>query len=796
MRVDTGALCCVALSAQWVSVVAARQDVWERRNPQQYPSSNDSISASPIPSPLLNTPEDTLSSLASPESLSPPDVEISTRTSIEPSSFARSDSFTSTNLESPSPKNLAVPPSESPETSTPGSFEPPSFIKPNGTGSPEPRPSNIEPSSTRDPFTIQTPGHDFTSRNASRQATFVPKTTPLSQPYSTSRIFGNSSQPLPVNSQSNSSLPASPSPGSTAFVTVDCTVAEGLNCTEPTVLSGLGQDVGITPTPTEPCTSIPPDRPLTSFSIVYTSTITFYGNRSDYTPPFKPISTPNYCQVTAAPLLAPGFAPPAVPTDVPVEKVTASASRNGLNRNFLRPQITFVTTDKNPSVAFPSDPVPDYSPTPALGGQDQSSGDHKTAQDNGGAGWGNPGVDQHMTAVSNGGQGSENHREPGTQGNPGGSYQPNGQGNSGAIYQGSDNHRPAVGDGGTLNDDGNIPDSAAQAIPKPDVGSQNQDGQRPSFRITARGDQVTINDKTFSDLQPDATSIVTASGAQFTILPNAVVGEGATIQKPAPAGTIISVAKPTTAVLDGVPVTLKDSVAIVGGTTLTMMEQGTTTVIQGRPVAITPGAIVVGKQTISFQPSTPPREQEMLVKGGEMLTAIGQSVVVIHSTTFTYGPGIAGTTKVVDGDTISIGASGVLVHGTLIGGSLANATDTRLEIVGGATITGMAPSIAVINGITFTVGPGTHWKTTIIGGETFTIGPTGVVMSTMTLKYPFGQAVTATVTGTATEPPKGTPKETAAASKEKDDSAGSLVGPSARLGWAALCIAIGVHLWA
>ena len=265
---------------------------------------------------------------------------------------------------------------------------------------------------------------------------------------------------------------------------------------------------------------------------------------------------------------------------------------------------------------------------------------------------------------------------------------------------------------------------------------------------------------------------------------------GATVQKPAPVGTAVSVAKPTTSVLGGLPVTISGSEAIVGGVTVTIPERGTTTVVNGQKVSIGPGTLVVGGEILSFQPVMPARETEVLINGGELLTAIGRSVVVIHSTTFTYGPGIPQLTQVVNGETVSVGPSGVLVHGMVIGGPSADTSTTAYEIVGGATISRLAPSIAVINGITFTVGPGTHWTTTEIAGEMFTIGPTGIVVATMTLPYPFGSVVTTTIAPTGTWL-KDFPVETSAHHADEDNW-GSRLSPDAHVGWMFVCIAIGV----
>ncbi|PNY28601.1 Uncharacterized protein TCAP_01468 [Tolypocladium capitatum] len=470
---------------------------------------------------------------------------------------------------------------------------------------------------------------------------------------------------------------------------------------------------GLIATSTDGCTSLPDHGTelLTKFSVAYTSTVTFYGNRGNYTPPFEALITPNYC----TPNVMPSDFIDMIPNIFTSEPLPVPGSRKSKDEHAspYRPVITFITTDKNPSVVFPSEPVPAYTPAegPDTLGGNPDGGNHKTA-DNGG-----------------------------------GSY----------------------------------------PTPTPDTIRQ---GPQPTFRVTARGNQVVINDKTFSDLGPGQTTVVAAAGT-FTIYPTVIVGEGATVRKPAPVGTVVSIATPTTGVLGGLAVTITGSEAIVGGATVTIPQRGTTTVVNGRRVSVGPGTLVVGGDVLSFDPVMPAPETDVLVNGGELLTAVGPSVVVMHSTTFTYGPGIPGMTEVINGETISIGPLGIAVRGMVMGGPSAGVSTTSYEIVGGVTISRIGPSIAVINGVTFTAGPGTHWTTTDIAGETFTIGPTGVIVEGLTLAYPFGSVVTTTFAPADTWL-NGFPAKTAAHRGTDEDNGGGFPRPDVCVGWVAICIATGV----
>lgn len=296
--------------------------------------------------------------------------------------------------------------------------------------------------------------------------------------------------------------------------------------------------------------------------------------------------------------------------------------------------------------------------------------------------------------------------------------------------------------------------------------------------MTARGPEVIINDHTFSDLKPGQTTTATADHGTFTIFPSKVVGEGATVKKPQPLGSVVSAATPTKATIGGVPVVVSGSEAVVGSTTFklpfvgmsTRIEvpvAGATATVEERPVSIVPGTIVVDDETLTYRAVGAP-QTDVIIQGGEMVTASGVSIYVFRSTTLTYGPGIPATTQVVDDDTITIGPSGVIVEATTLGGANAKATDTKYQIVGGATITKVSPSWVIIDGTTFTAGPGAKSTTKVIGGETITIGPSGIAISTtLTVRYPFGAStvttIKATATGTGTD---SLPTETGSANKK------------------------------
>ncbi|KAK4061208.1 uncharacterized protein Triagg1_10380 [Trichoderma aggressivum f. europaeum] len=362
--------------------------------------------------------------------------------------------------------------------------------------------------------------------------------------------------------------------------------------------------------------------------------------------------------------------------------------------SYSRFVVTFITTDKNPSVVFSPEPTPDFSQTLVTG--NIGDGHHKTVD---------------------------------------------------------------------------VTDGPRSNTFKLDTPGSVKQLPVTTFHLTAGGQQVIINDRTVSNLKPDQTTTVTVRNEVFTIFPTAVVGLGSTIMKPAPQATPPPAPAATSGTLGGIPVIISGSQVVVDGTTMRIPRQETTTSINGQKVVLGAGTVAVGRETLIL-PS--PRPTHEIVTGGEMLTAIGTSVVVLHSTTITYGLDIAPNQTVINGETVSIGPRGVSIHGTTIGGPSANATATEYEIVGGITVGKVLPSLVVVNGATYAInedGDLDNFETTVINNQTITIGPSGLVVSSQTLTYP-GSSVTATLSSGESMPDF--PIETGGhGDREDDDESGA-----------------------
>ncbi|KAI0387796.1 hypothetical protein F5Y04DRAFT_11805 [Hypomontagnella monticulosa] len=468
----------------------------------------------------------------------------------------------------------------------------------------------------------------------------------------------------------------------------------------------------LTNTPTE----CPPQRDsgtitVTSYSIIHTSTITWNGDPADYTDPFPPISTPVPCipQSTATGRFTLTFCDSTGKTCSEIQTGGPKPTQT----------LVFVTTDKNPAVVFPTQPPPSYGGEP-------------------------DGPDAHESAVG-----------------------------------GSKVNTPEYGMTTTSAD-------SAKSQPTPiggGFGGGINYGGKPPIVVIVQPGEVIIGDNTIIDDPVRQTSTVVVGGDTFIIDPTRVigVGNGATLTRPPSdvGGVFVPTpgpgsgsgsgsesgpaAKPITTTVGGVEVVYSPpagpiSIATIDGTVFTIKPTPTAVVVKGQTITLGPEGIAFPTTTLHAVAGVAGPTQTAVL-GGELITAIGPDKVVIEGHTIVYGAAAGMSadstlTTIVEGETLLIGPSGIVLHHndndenhiaaeTTLGGPGAAPGQTKFEIVGGATITQMGLTAVEISGQTFYIGAGaTTAVTTVIGGHTLTIGPEGVGMSTWTLGVPYASTTT------------------------------------------------------
>ncbi|KAK4237749.1 hypothetical protein C8A03DRAFT_34273 [Achaetomium macrosporum] len=430
----------------------------------------------------------------------------------------------------------------------------------------------------------------------------------------------------------------------------------------------------------------------TSWSVVHTTTITWYGDPDDYTQPYPPISIPeptSSCVVPESPPVWTISVCASTGTDSKYRTcdVTTTADSSysygfGIQTSIV-PAITFITTDKNPAVVFTTIKTPNY------------------------------GVSQEAKT-------RDNHASPTANGAI-----------STPVYN-SQNPPPQ-----------SISDSAQRPPPTP-----------TPITVAVQPTAVVINGNTIRDNPAQQTQVVIIAGQTFTINPTQVIGAGTSIDRPSATGGVYQ-PTPTSTNLGGVPVVVSSSVAVIGDTTFTLGPTPTTATVSGQTFTIGASTIAGGPSSQTLLLPTLPSPTEVVVAGGDLITAIGSSVVVIHGTTLTYTLSSTPTTTTLDynndnddGDNVvlTLGPGGVTVGTTVIGGTHASSPhDTQYALVGGATLTKIGASVVVVGGSTYTL-PGPTTVVVTVGGETVTIVPTGVEVGSLTMRYPFGPTTVITPT--------------------------------------------------
>lgn len=549
-------------------------------------------------------------------------------------------------------------------------------------------------------------------------------------------------EPSSTNSLTSADDAASSSPmhvSCTGTSDVSCVDADDVATPEPTSAHTslvTDDDGGV-------CTPLPEGEVVTVYSIIYTETLTWTGDPADYTDPYPTMDLPTYCEPTTADSSS-------EPMTTATPKFTSlSGLGNGWNTYCLSQtsgETSSCTSEPvfNPSFIFSTKPIKLSSPLIGLPNTPEAA------------------VTTFYITSKNPTVVFPPEKTPDYGADPDPDDIP--------VYPGG--HEPAQ-----TRPPSRPPQSAVQSDP-------------PRVTITAEPTRVIIGTHTISDIKPGVTTRVTVGGDEYEINPSQIVQAGGqTVNRPG-SGRGVTVAASMSTVVDGVGITVTGSHAVVGGYTYTIRDTPETEVVQGRTVVIAPTGIHFRKtdKSVTYQ-AVPPEDTGIIVAGGEMLTAIGGSVLVIHEKTITYGPGTTPHTETVDDDTIVVGPDGITVHGSTVGGDGQSGSETRYDVVGGATLTRLGASKIIIGDETFTVGPGTDTTTTFVGGEDVTIAPDGVTVDTLTIPFPFGPTVVTAIPAPRTS--GAAPQETDGDDDDEDEEdAGGMV----TLGWTEVCIAIGAWL--
>ncbi|KAI9713715.1 MAG: hypothetical protein M1812_006553 [Candelaria pacifica] len=249
------------------------------------------------------------------------------------------------------------------------------------------------------------------------------------------------------------------------------------------------------------------------------------------------------------------------------------------------------------------------------------------------------------------------------------------------------------------------------------------------------GPSIAVIDGTTFTLNPNnpATIKTLANGQTISIGPNGIGFPTTTV----PIGG--SLVTPTPITAGGITFGLSPSIAVIDGTTFTLNPNSPATIktlANGQTISIGPSGIGFATTTVPIPNSliTPTP-----VTAGGITFSLSPSIAIIDGTTFTVNPNSPATTKTLaNGQIISIGPKGIGFATTTI--PIPNPSALITGTFSTTTINGiplaLGSNIAVINGTTFSIGPGATPTTDIIDGQTISIGPNGIGFASTTIPIP------------------------------------------------------------
>ncbi|TGO54336.1 hypothetical protein BOTNAR_0271g00080 [Botryotinia narcissicola] len=208
-------------------------------------------------------------------------------------------------------------------------------------------------------------------------------------------------------------------------------------------------------------------------------------------------------------------------------------------------------------------------------------------------------------------------------------------------------------------------------------------------------------------------------------------------------------------IIGGEPISVGNSLAYIGSSTFTYGSGLAiqTDVFNGQTILIYPSGVVFAQTTLGGNSRS---GNQIGVVGGLSVTEIGSSIAIISSITFNVGPGATLTKTVISGESISADQSGLVLAGTTLTYPLILATYS--VTISNVIFTQIGSSLAVIDGTTFTFGPGATPTSHTFNQQTIKIGSNGVEFSKTTFT---GVSEPSSMQAMSTSTSKGSRLETA-----------------------------------
>ncbi|KAL8742364.1 MAG: hypothetical protein Q9190_005142 [Brigantiaea leucoxantha] len=257
------------------------------------------------------------------------------------------------------------------------------------------------------------------------------------------------------------------------------------------------------------------------------------------------------------------------------------------------------------------------------------------------------------------------------------------------------------------------------------------DNAKPSV-VTAGGQIFTVNpsqilapDSTITRPYRHRTSSFVLNGQTFDINESELVAQSRTANDP------LITEPPRTITADGLTFNLESSAIVLGAETYAFEGENFPSTIgyQGRVITIGSDGITLASTTIPF---SMPRQTPSIITEGSLKVTLFPSSAIIAGHTYPLDRFASATSIIINGQTISIGPSGIGFAGTTVmlpemaeNIPTRDATRPSITVVDGISIA-LEASNVFISGTTYQTGQGSIPTTVGIGGDSLSVGPGGI----------------------------------------------------------------------
>ncbi|KAL6719379.1 hypothetical protein ACLMJK_003618 [Lecanora helva] len=234
-----------------------------------------------------------------------------------------------------------------------------------------------------------------------------------------------------------------------------------------------------------------------------------------------------------------------------------------------------------------------------------------------------------------------------------------------------------------------------------------------------------VGSSTYSFLPGQTPAVLTAGDQKVTLRPGGVHFSDVNI--PAPTGPVSY----SIVTEGGLTFSAAPSAVILGSHTYDIGPTAAPAQIvdDGQTIRIGTQGIVFASTTIPL-PKAP--SNYATITEGDLTFSVAPSEAVVKGSTFAIGPHMPAT-MVLEGQTVSIGPTGIHFPGTTVAIPRLTSQETPLAVTADGLTFSVGPTNAYIGGTEYAIGSGAVAKTVMVSSKTISLGTNGIVLPSTTI---------------------------------------------------------------